>query len=119
MSVNRIDATNLAQRLKIKISPNLIVIDSASSCHIFTSENLLHRIVSHQQAGIKELTLHSNGGSMRCKTVGRYENLDESVWYDRRSIAKILSLALLVKERTVFFIQQHKMNSSFFEATVQ
>jgi len=40
---------------------------------------------------------------MECADVGKFENLEEYVWFDKRSIANILSLALLVKERRVFF----------------
>jgi len=104
VSAHCIDATNLAQRLHVKISPDLIVIDSASSCHIFMSNSMVSDIVNHSQAGISDpLILHSNGGSMECADVGKFENLEEYVWFDKRSIANILSLALLVKERRVFF----------------
>ena len=70
---------------------------------------LVSDIMTHQQAGIdNELVMYSNGGSMKCTRVGKFENLKERVWFDRRSIANILSLALLVNERRVYFDSAEK-----------
>ena len=40
---------------------------------------------------------------MQCNWVCTYENLKETVWFNRQPITNILSLALLVKERQVYF----------------
>jgi len=39
---------------------------------------------------------------MQCARVCVFDHLKETVWFDKRSIANILSLSLLVKERRVF-----------------
>ena len=70
---------------------------------------LVSNIMTHWQAGIDdELVLHSNGDSMKCTRMGKFENLKERMWFGCRSIANILSLALLVNEHCVYFDSAEK-----------
>eukprot|EP00816_Leptocylindrus_hargravesii_P013817 CAMPEP_0196804810 /NCGR_PEP_ID=MMETSP1362-20130617/4485_1 /TAXON_ID=163516 /ORGANISM="Leptocylindrus danicus, Strain CCMP1856" /LENGTH=136 /DNA_ID=CAMNT_0042177327 /DNA_START=112 /DNA_END=522 /DNA_ORIENTATION=- len=52
-----------------------------------------------------EMPLHmvsNSEGFMQCMCVCAFDNLKETVWIDKRPIANILLLLLLVKERRVF-----------------
>ena len=87
-------------RKSSEISRNLIVIDSASACHIFSYGALVDIITSYSDGGVDfPLMIISKGGNMQCDHVFMYDNLKRMVWFDCRSIANILSLARLVKEQ--------------------
>ena len=114
VSTRVFDMYNLAQRTSIEISRDLIVIDSASAIHIFMNGGLVDNIDHYSKhSGDVPLRVVSNGdGSLQCDRMCRYNNLKERVWFDKRLIANILSMSLLVKERRVFM--DSKLENAFF-----
>ena len=70
------------------------------ACHIFSYGALVDNITFYSDGGVDfPLMIRSNGENMQYDMVCTYDNLKEMVWFDHRSIANILSLALLVKEQ--------------------
>ena len=116
MSNECIDATNLAQQTTSESSRYLIVVDSASACHIFSYGDLVDIITSYSDGGIGfPLMIRSNGGNMQCDVVCTYDNLKETVRFDCCSIANILYMALLVKEQQVYFDSAVEIAFSVFK----
>lgn len=76
-----------------------ILLDSQSSVHVFNNKELLTDVRMHP-AG-KTLTVYTNGGHMVSEMVGRFGDID--VWYNPKSIANILSLALIIDKHHVVF----------------
>lgn len=83
MSNEYLDATNLAQRIASDISYNIIIIDSASACHIFLYGTLVYNITSYSDGGVDfSLKIRSNGGKLQCDWLCIYDKLEETVWFD-------------------------------------
>ena len=78
----------LAQAGGSGIDPNWILLDSQSTISVFRNPALLTNIRSSDRT-LRALT---NGGHQDSTMVGDFPNLGE-VWYNRESIANILSLA--------------------------
>jgi hypothetical protein len=74
------------------LDPNLILLDSKSTVHVFNNKDLLMDIRLHPKGHV--LRVHSNGGCMDSRMVGRFGDI--GVWYNPNSIANILSLALVI-----------------------
>jgi hypothetical protein len=81
-----------------------ILIDSASSAHVFCNPDLvnMHTIRMEKQG----LTLETNGGDFANSCTAESPYSPERVWYNPNSVANILSLALLVKHFRVTFDSQ-------------
>ena len=79
------------------INPSWILLDSESSEHIFRSKELLEDIEPTTNGEI--LRLYSNGGYMETNLKGKFGNFE--VWYSPKSLANILSLALVTEEYRV------------------
>jgi hypothetical protein len=78
----------LAQESEHGIDPVWILLDSKSTISVFKNEPMLTNI-RHSGRIIRAIT---NGGHQDSDTVGDFPNLGE-VWFNRNSIANILSLA--------------------------
>jgi hypothetical protein len=72
------------------LDPKLILLDSESTVHVFNNKDLLTDIRLHPEGRV--LRVHSNGGCMDSRMVGRFGDID--VWYNPNSIANILSLRI-------------------------
>ena len=72
-----------------------IAIDSASSCNIFGDKDLLSNVKGTK----KNMTLCGNGGETCNDKIGIYDGA--CVWHNPKSIANILSLSFISKERHV------------------
>ena len=69
---------------------------------IFKSRNLLHNVDHYStKCHSSGITIVSNGGSMACSQVGKLPGLSFPVWYHPDSIANIVSLAEMVRERRI------------------
>ena len=85
------------KRLDAYINPFWILLDSESSEHIFSNWRLLEDVGTTTNG--ENLRLFSNGGYIETSKKGRFGNFD--VWYSPKSIANILSLALVTEEYRV------------------
>lgn len=74
------------------LDPALILLDSQSTVHVFNNTELLTNVRSHPEG--KTLRVFTNGGYMDSTMVGCFGNIN--VWYNPKSIANILSLALVI-----------------------
>ena len=83
--------------LDAHINPNWILLDSESSEHIFKNGSLLENIEPTTDG--ETLRLFSNGGFIDTNQKGKFGNF--SVWYNPRSLANILSLALVTEQYRV------------------
>jgi hypothetical protein len=89
------------------LDPNLILLDSESTVHVFNNKDLLTDIRLHPKGEV--LRVHSNGGCMDSRMVGRFGDID--VWYNPNSIANILSLALVIDSYRV--VMDSKVEHAF------
>ena len=71
-----------------------ILLDTQSNCDIFRNPEYLTNIKKHDK---KELTILSNGGSMTVNKTGYLRNYGE-VWFERNSMANILSMSNVRKK---------------------
>jgi len=86
---------------KASINPNWILLDSESTCSIFSNPNFLTNIRPCIPG--KELHLQSNGGGeLIANMIGNLKGIGE-VYYHPESIANILSLAKVSQKRKVTF----------------
>ena len=96
--VSRLNAYGLSQKhSEAYINPYWILLDSESSEHIFNNKELLEDIKSSTNGEV--LRLHSNGGYIETNMKAKFGNFD--VWYSPKSLANILSLALVTEEYRV------------------
>ena len=94
--------TSLTQNNSITLSDSLILLDSCSICSIFKSPHLIRNLGHYSTKGLPSgIMIVSNGGSMECSQVGKLPGLSFPVWYHPDSIANIVSLAEMVRERRV------------------
>ncbi len=94
--------TSLTQNNSIVLSDSLILLDSCSMCSIFKSPHLIRNLGHYSTKGLPSgIMIVSNGGSMECSQVGKLPGLSFPVWYHPDSIANIVSLAEMVRERRV------------------
>jgi hypothetical protein len=75
------------------LDPALILLDSQSTVHVFINKDLLNNIGKHPDGNV--LRIYTNGGYMDSEMLGHFGDID--VWYNPKSIANILSLALVIK----------------------
>ena len=74
------------------INPNWVLLDSESTVNVFRNRRLLTDVMEHP---LKEcLRVYSTGGSQDSYMVGKFGGL--RVWYNHKSLANILSLALVM-----------------------
>ena len=100
VSVERI--VSFVQNNSITLSDSLILLDSCSMCFVFKSPHLLRNVAHYSTKGHSSgITIVSNGGSMECSQVGKLPGLSFPVWYHPDSIANIVSLAEMVRERQI------------------
>jgi len=71
------------------LSKNWILLDTQSNCDIFRNNELLKNVRASQGPALR---LKSNGGEMRCGSVGDVAGYG-TVWYSPQSMANILSFA--------------------------
>ena len=91
-------------QIQLTISPgtldaSLILLDSQSTVHVFNNKTLLTDIKRHPEG--RTLRVFTNGGYLDSVMVGMFGNIN--VWYNPKSIANILSLALIVDSYRVTF----------------
>ena len=77
-----------ADRINVGIDPNWILLDSQSTISVFCNPTMLSNI----RKSTHVLRAITNGGHQDSCTIGNFPNLGE-VWYNKKSIANILSLA--------------------------
>src|SRR5210317_1268682 len=80
------------------VNPNWILLDSESSEHIFCNERLVRTNVRETPDG-EVLRMHSNGGHLDTNTRADFGAIE--VWFNKNSLANILSLALITDKYRV------------------
>jgi hypothetical protein len=66
-----------------------LLLDNQSSDHVFFNPEFVNNI----RAAGKELSLHSNGGTLPIKNIADFDGFEESVWFSKQAMTNILSLA--------------------------
>ena len=79
------------------INPSWILLDSCSTDHIFCNEEFLTDIEPTTDGEM--LRLHTSGGSLDSTQKGKFGGI--TVWYNPKSLANILSLALVTERYRV------------------
>jgi len=106
----------LNQHDKAHINPNLVLLDSVSSHHLFHNENLLTNVSPTTNGEV--LNKSSNGESFKTTRKGKFGPI--SVWVNQNCLAHVLSLALItdvyrmamdteMEDATFVHIAKHKM----------
>ena len=93
LSFNQIVTTSPEDRYA-DIEPTWILLDTQSNCDIFNNKRMLSSIYSVEGPG---MLLQSNGGFIKTHKMGELEGYG-SVWYNKQSLANILSLANVRKK---------------------
>ena len=73
----------------------MILLDSESTVCTFYNEDFVEEIRPHENG--KFLKVHTSSGTHISSLVANYPRLDMQVWYNKDSLAKILSLAAVRK----------------------
>ena len=81
--------SQMVKRQKGEVDQDWILLDSQSTHSIFSNGSLLTNI---RHCGHTGLTMYSKGGSQHTVMIGDYEPLGITVWYNKDSLANILSM---------------------------
>jgi hypothetical protein len=87
----------LSQHNEAHIHPCWVLLESKSANHIFCNEKLLTNIEPTTDGEC--LRMHSSGGHLDTQQKGKFGDFE--VWYDPKSLANILSLALVTEKYRV------------------
>ena len=97
VSTRQVHGIFLNQHDETHINPNLVLLDSASSHHLFHNEKLLTNVGPTTNGEV--LNMSSNGGSFQTIHKGKFGPI--SVWVNPNCLANVLSLALVSDEYRV------------------
>ncbi len=76
-----------------------LLLENQSSDHVFCNPELFKNI----RAAGKELSFHSNGGTLPIKNIANFDGYKESVWFSKQAMTNILSLAKVKQEYPVSY----------------
>jgi hypothetical protein len=76
-----------------------LLLDNQSSDHVFCKPEFVNNI----RAAVKQLSLHSNGGTLTIKNIANFDGFEKLVWFSKQAMINILSLAKVKLEYPVSY----------------
>jgi hypothetical protein len=76
-----------------------LLLDNQSLVHVFCNQEYVDNI----RAAEKELSLHSNGGTLPISDIANFNGFEEAVWYSNDAMTNILSLSHVKHEYDVSY----------------